>query len=268
MNCQRVLPLVSEFHDGLLPEAEAAAVRAHLASCASCKNEYATLAALLDGLASMPEETPPPGLSRAFARALEAQVREERRASRPRPFLAALLPFRLPLQAAAAVLLVASGFYAGGQHQVSVQREDDTRRELAQLREKVDLMARLVPTASSLDKPASARLLQASLTTSPSTNDDTAQLAQLLGSMAFDPSTNVRLCALEALYSHASRPIVRQGILAALPRERSPLVQLAMIDFLSTVQEPRSAEVLNTLLRDEATDKIVKSAAKLALTRL
>jgi hypothetical protein len=71
-----------------------------------------------------------------------------------------------------------------------------------------------------------------------------------------------------ALYAHADRPLVRQGVLASLPRESSPLVQLAMIDFLTAVRDREAAPAFEALTRDAATDIAVRNAAQRALVQL
>lgn len=94
-------------------------------------------------------------------------------------------------------------------------------------------------------------------------------LAELLNTLTFDPSTNVReLSALEALYAHADRDAVRAGVLAALPRENSPLVQVAMIDFVAAARDRAAAPALEEITRTFSLDKAVREAAQRALVQL
>jgi hypothetical protein len=62
--------------------------------------------------------------------------------------------------------------------------------------------------------------------------------------------------------------LVRQGVLASLPREGSPLVQLAMIDFLTSVRDRDAAPAFEALTRDAAIDIAVRDAAQRALVQL
>jgi hypothetical protein len=93
-------------------------------------------------------------------------------------------------------------------------------------------------------------------------------LEDLIFALALDPNANVRLRAIEALYSHAEREVVRAGVLAALPREQNPLVQLELIDFVATAQDYNATPVLEKISADESADRTVRDAAKLALARL
>jgi HEAT repeat protein len=99
-------------------------------------------------------------------------------------------------------------------------------------------------------------------------NPDRKVISDLISSLAFDPSINVRLSVVEALAQHADDSLVRAGVLSALPRERAPLVQVAMIELLTEAREPSAASVFEKLSRDEATDINVRDAARRALAVL
>ncbi len=97
---------------------------------------------------------------------------------------------------------------------------------------------------------------------------DDKVLDNLLLALAYDPSSNVRLRALEALYPHADRALVRSSVLASLPREQNPLVQLEMIDFVAAARDQDAAPVLKKISQNEAIDRSVREAAGRALTQL
>jgi hypothetical protein len=94
---------------------------------------------------------------------------------------------------------------------------------------------------------------------------DDKVLDNLISAVAFDPSANVRIRALEALYPHAERELVRTGILDALPREKNPLVQLQLIDFVANADVREANPALEKLAQDEAIDLTVREAAKRVL---
>ena len=99
-------------------------------------------------------------------------------------------------------------------------------------------------------------------------NPDQKVISDLIGSLALDPSTNVRLSALDALYPHANQPIVRSGVLATLPREQNPLVQVAMIDFLVAARDRAAVPELERLARSENINQAVRDAAQRGLAQL
>jgi hypothetical protein len=114
--------------------------------------------------------------------------------------------------------------------------------------------------------PANERLRDV-LTAARSENVNDKILDDLIQALTLDPSANVRLRALEALFPHADRATVRAGVLAALPREQNPLVQLELIDFIATAQDPQATVLLEQLSADETTNRSVRDAAKLALAQ-
>jgi hypothetical protein len=102
-------------------------------------------------------------------------------------------------------------------------------------------------------------------------NEDDANdrtLATLLNTLAFDDSVNVRLTALEALYAHVDQAPVRAGVIHALPRETSPLVQVAMIDFVIASRDAQAVPALERLSRNTAANDVVREAARRGLARL
>jgi hypothetical protein len=57
-------------------------------------------------------------------------------------------------------------------------------------------------------------------------------------------------------------------VASALPREPSPLVQVAMIDFLATTRDPAALSALEDVSRSATCDQAVRTAARRALAQL
>jgi len=113
MDCRDVMERLSDYQDGASGSAEA--VGAHLRECAGCSEAARSLAAVREGLRRLPPLTAPPEL---VARVREAVARED---GGPAPVSAGtaappgarsvLSRLRIPLEAAAAVLFVASIYW-------------------------------------------------------------------------------------------------------------------------------------------------------------
>lgn len=279
MNCTRVQDSFIDYQDGTLPPDESAALRAHLASCPTCQREWSALQEMsrkLDTLATAPE--PGPRLRENFYAMLETHQRE---ADAPSPFalarsridrfFAALLPAQPALQFAFALALLLGGLFAG-QHYLAkpvvvAPADEAAKKELAALKAQVDSMGQLV-TYSLLQQQTTSDRLQTVLGKMDLKSPDRKVLTDLVGALAFDPSINVRLSAVEVLAQHTDDSIVRAGVLSALPRERAPLVQVAMIELLADAREPNALPVFEKLSRDEALDVNVRDAARRALASL
>jgi hypothetical protein len=114
MDCTQVRNLLSEYQDGALDAAAAGALTAHLRGCGECAGCAGSLLAVREALRSLPPDPAPPDLIARVRAAVEAEERDGRAGSAPggaaatRPFLSR---FRIPLEAAAAVLLFASVYW-------------------------------------------------------------------------------------------------------------------------------------------------------------
>jgi hypothetical protein len=278
MNCQRIQESFLDYQDGRLPPAEAAAVREHLSTCLLCQREWADLQEISLKLDRLPPVEPSPRLRTQFYAMLETH---QRAADSRSPFVlmrsrldrifAALLPARPVLQFALTGLLLAAGLFIGARylHPAALGSATDpaTARELADLRKQVDSMGTLV-TYSLLQQQSTGERLKAVLATLDLKKDDQRVVSNLLGALAFDPSVNVRLSALQALYSHADQAAVRAVVAASLPRDPSPLVQVTMIDFLAATRDPAALAILETVSRGQTYDQEVRKAARHALALL
>jgi len=277
MNCQRVQECFIDYQDGTLAPDESAELRTHLSSCPDCQREWAALQEITRKLEQLPAAEPSPRLREQFYAMLETHQGGANTVnpfalakSRLDRFFAALLPARPALQFAFSLVLLVAGIFAGARflgHPATPAVDEDTRRELAELRGKVDDMSKLV-TINVLTTKSTSERLQNVLATMDLKTPDRKVLSDLVGALAMDPSVNVRLSAVEALAPHADDRLVRAGLLSALPRESAPLVQLAMIELLTSVRETDAKPVFEHLSRDEATDKNVREAARRALAVL
>jgi hypothetical protein len=279
MNCHRVQELFLDYQDGQLAPDESAQVRTHLSSCPTCQREWAALSEITRKLDLLPAETPSPRLREQFYAMLDTHQRE---ADAPSPFALAknridrffelLLPARPALQFAFSVVLLAAGLVVGARFLVRptvqpVVVDEKSKAEIADLRKQVDDMGRLV-AVSLLQQKSTSERMQAVLATMDLKSPDRKILADLVGVLSVDNSMNVRLAAVEALSPHMSDSLVRAGLLSALPRESAPLVQVAMIELLTSARETEAAAVFDRLSRDEAADKNVRDAARRGLAVL
>jgi len=115
MDCRDATERMSEYQDGLLSAAAAEDVSSHLRECGECAAAARSLEAVRELLRSLP---PPPAPPELLARVREAVAREETGAASLAAGLPSNLPggslrsrLRIPLEAAAAVLLVASIYW-------------------------------------------------------------------------------------------------------------------------------------------------------------
>ena len=80
-----------------------------------------------------------------------------------------------------------------------------------------------------------------------------------------DSNVNVRLAAIDALRRFGARQAGRRGALQALTQQESPLVQVALIDFMVELQEKESIGTLQKLAHDDRVDETVRRRAALGI---
>lgn len=298
MNCQTAREVFPELLDSrtlLRPASggQAAPVeeaRLHLANCPDCQREFAALTQTVTALDAMSTPSPSPRLRQYFYAMLEEEkhsaasviaAHENAQHARGRGLRSFSVAVRWVLSPLAACALMALGF-ALGKRAAPVSggpvaaSEDATKQQIvllqnqtSQLREQIDNMTKLVSISilQQQQNPANERLTSV-LTAAKSPDPDQKVLQDLILAATLDPSANVRLRAIEALYPHAEREVVRAGLLAALPREQNPLVQLELIDFVAAAQEQSAAPALEKIAADESANESVRDAAKFALAQL
>lgn len=77
-----------------------------------------------------------------------------------------------------------------------------------------------------------------------------------------DPNVNVRLAALEALMPYSQGGTVREGLIRAIAKQDSPLLQVALAELMGQLQEKKSVSEFEKILKDEKTPLEVKNKIK------
>jgi hypothetical protein len=268
MNCQKCIDRMAELADGKLDAETAAAMRAHIEGCAGCRREYDTILKTLEALDALPAAAPSHRLRARVMGDIETEKLTLRdQAGWASSIRAAAVPARRRrfawapalLQSLGACALIVLGFALG--------ERTATQRQLAELRVKVDTMGQLFEQ-SVLEKRTTGDRLETVMTAAATRKPDERMIDGLINSMAFDTSVNVRLNALNGLYLHADQEVVRAGVLACLPRETNPLVQVAMIDFLVASRDREAAPELRKLVVNDQTNADVRESARRAIDQL
>lgn len=302
LNCDHAQADLPAYLSGQLSVAGQAALLAHLAGCADCRQALQATERTWQALGQAAAPAPSPNLRPAFyamladyKATLEAGVEAtpaEPVATRPAyslpsPLpglrrwwqgLAAPLPMPQLARLAYSLSLLAvgalGGYWLTTYHQprpvppaaVAVANQPQVAALAAQVGE-----LRQVLLLSLIENPSATERLRAVGYTKelrglggPSARVVTA----LLRTLDHDPNVNVRLAALEALAPLAPDPAVRLGLVRALSRQGSPLVQSALADVMVQLQERRSVAPLRELLRQTDLNELVKSKIERSIQAL
>lgn len=207
-----------------------------------------------DALDHLPEEQPGPDLRERFYRMLDEEVE---RAPRKRPagrswreVLTAIFPQPVRLGVAWALPALVIGVLLG----IRVPGTEK-KGEISELRQEVHSLSRLVTLSLLQQESASERLKGVSYGRSIGPTDERV-LSALLTAVKEDPNVNVRLAAIDALGSVVERPNVQKSLVDSLPRQDSPMVQIALVDLLADV--PGAKPLLSRVAENPDIDPTVR----------
>jgi hypothetical protein len=306
MSCEEILVEVTARRIEAGPEAApalSAEIEEHLAACAACREEAAALGALWGNLALLEAEPPEAELRERFD-ALLAAYQAGLAASRPeagagvdptgapvrragaaegterfRWWRGWLSPspseggWRFPspaLQLSYAVLALVAGVALGA---LLVGRGSTTSGrgagpgDVQALRGEVRALNQLV-TLSLLDASSASERLQGVSYGSRLERPDRDVVSALVHAATADPNVNVRLAAIEALAPVASQARVLSPLVEALPRQESPMVQVALIDLLLASDGETARRACAELLEDPSVNPDVQRHVRQRLSAL
>ena len=135
------------------------------------------------------------------------------------------------------------------------------------MRREIHSMRQLVALSLLEQQSASERLRGVTYSYQLSQPDDKV-ISALMERLSLDPNTNVRLASVDALSKFADQSAVRRGLLEALTRQESPLVQIALIDALVQIRERQSADTLRRMSVDQNLNQAVRQRAAWGLREI
>jgi hypothetical protein len=260
MNCEDMQPLLPDYWDNTLDEADRLVLRQHLEQCPACRAEAEELQRVWTGLSATQPESPSGQMRERFYDRLEAfrqGLAEQNRAHPKRWFSAWHIP--APVFGAA---LLAAGFIGG--YQLDHRRDSV---QFSELRNEVGSMRQLVALSLLQQQNATDRLQGVNWAYRVE-QPDTEVLSALLEAINRDPNVNVRLAAVDAMRKFSRSEVARRGLIQALPKQDSALVQIAIIDQLVDMKDLAARSVLRSLAADAKANDDVRQRAQWAIRQL
>jgi len=260
MNCEKAKEQFADYLVGDIKPSAEAEIRAHIASCVSCREEIEGLSALWAKLGVLPQEQPSGGLRANFYAMLEDY--KTKPANRLREFWKEFWSFRKPAYGFSfglTLLVVGIGVGAfltgGGSGKVTALHQ-----ELQDMRQTVAL--------SMLDRPSATERLEGISWSAGLDKPGEKTIVALVNKLDGDPNVNVRLAAVDALYLFRDDPAVKESLIRSLAKQDSPLVQVALIDLLVEIRERRAADALKQLIGSANLAPQVKEHAEIGLKQI
>jgi hypothetical protein len=258
MRCEDISAKSVDYLAGTLADSERHEFDSHLRTCATCRAELDGLTQTWTTLGEIPPVQPDAAAMRARFETLLTGAAPEPRPQQHRRRIGAWFPrpasLRPLLQACAALLLVLVGIQLGREIRPSGSPEV---RELSQ--EVRDL--RQMVTLSLMQQQSASERLKGVSWSNQLDRPGNEVVTALIDTLMHDANVNVRLASIDALKRFAERDVVRNAAVHALDTQNSPLVQMALIDFVVETQDRGAIDTLRRLAHDDTINATVRARA-------
>jgi putative zinc finger protein/HEAT repeat protein len=171
------------------------------------------------------------------------------------------------LQAAAAAILVVVGIQAGRQMSTPAPAVTATAPDVIALRDEVRDLRQMV-TLSLMQQQSVTERLKGVSWSNQLDQPGNEVVSALIDTLMHDANVNVRLASIDALKRFATREVVRSAAVQALDTQNSPLVQMALIDFVVETQDREALDTLRKLSRDDQANEAVRVRASWGIDHL
>ncbi len=227
------------------------------------KLEYDKLSSIMEMMDSSVELQAEPSLRESFDAMLEQEISkaEEAEVVPLKSKTAGSNKWMMRIAASVALLLL------GGTIGVLVTKNAQNERELAALRNEMELTKQLVITSLQDQNSATSRLRGVNTSMVMETSDDEI-INVLINTMNTDENTNVRLAAVSALARFANEEQVKKALIGALETQDDPVVAISLINLMVQLKERGAVESLKNLLHRDEVHEAVKSEAQLGIFEL
>lgn len=165
-----------------------------------------------------------------------------------------LLFGNLPKQLAYTIVILVAGFFVGNRLN-STDNVATEQLKVAQ-QETQEVRSQLVLTL--LDQPSANKRLQAVNEVTKLNEVTETIIKALFTTLNNDANVNVRLSAMEALKGYVTIPEVREGLVASIVNQKSPIVQIELANLMVDLQEKKAVKSFEKLINEEGVNTSAK----------
>ena len=258
MEKEKLESLLIDYIDGKLATSDKVVVEKELATSEEARQMYAQLKEVIEVMDRSSKLHPSASLQRSFDKMLKQEMASAAKETK--------VVFFNPTfyRVAAAVLLLIVGGGAG----YLISKYQRQQEEFTELRLEMDATKKLVMSKLGNELSPSQRIEGMTTVSMKIEKADDQVVNALVNAMNEDSNTNVRLAAVDALSKFYTEPNVRRELIAALGKQKDPIVQIALIQLLVKMKEKNVVDDLNKIVDDVETIKPVKDEAYSAIMKL
>jgi len=257
MKCKQIEQCVPDYFAGELEKDKKALFEKHLKHCENCRKEVEELRILCDDIGKLPDAQPGGELRSRFIEKIDAiktGVLDNQTGKNIWRKLLGYWKSHPVLRAAAMLILFLSGLFSG---YLLGENSGVHNGELTLMRAEISQLNQLV-MLSMLQQPSPSSRLQGINWIDMFDQPGEPVLDALITTLDFDPNINVRLASVEALLRFAYIDKIRLRLMESLEKQESPIIQIALIDLITTLEEKRAIDVFQRMLMKEDLDTMVR----------
>lgn len=269
MNCAQYEEEFSSYMNNQLTAAQQVEFEQHIAGCEGCLQELTAMQQVWSLMGDM--EVPEPGAHmevkfEAMLATFKQSVAEKKASFSIKEQFARLWQWQPKWPLAYSFVIILISFSCG----YWVFKGSTTGKQDEQLQALTSQVHELKQTMmlALLENPSASERIRGVSYTSEIKHADKEVIDALFATLNNDPNVNVRLSTLDALTHLAAHPEVRQGLIASIVQQDSPLLQLAIADVMLKLQEKGSVNSFKQLLKQKDLNPGVKDKIKQTITQL
>lgn len=270
MKCEEYHELFTWMINKELSPLEKGKLDQHLAGCRDCAAELQEMQTMWGILGELPAPEPSSNMRVKFDAMLN--IYKEQSGEKQNAWSRFIEPLQTlwrsqpqwPFACNIALILVFLGFNYWFVKSYNGNNQD---QKLQQLTSQVHELKQTI-MLSLLENPSASERMRAVSYAADIKHVDKEVIDALLAILNNDPNVNVRLTTLDALTRLAVHPEVRQGLIASITIQDSPLMQSAIADVMLKLQDKRSVDPLKKLLKERNLDHGVRAKISETINRL
>lgn len=257
MENQHVIEQLNDFLEGSLERTQELQILNHLNNCEDCANELESLKILFQEFKDEEPIRPSSKLRATFLANLEKEKREvgkkevillesKKRSEWKNNF------FKI-----AASIVVLFGVYWLGTLENKVKPI-----ELVETSDVENLGDKQIAMMSMMESQSASQRIKGLYLSEQFEKPDPEIMSVLIETMKFDANANVRLAAVEALTRFSDQEVVKQALIESLTSEKTPNIQISIIQILVKIEEKRALQPMKNLMENDSTLPYVREQLK------
>ncbi|HWE50810.1 MAG TPA: HEAT repeat domain-containing protein [Bryobacteraceae bacterium] len=259
MTCDHAKELIAGSWQNELSSGAESSLRQHVAECDECRLEMAALGGVWQRLGDLPVPEPSHALTSRWEATLASLI-----AANPKPrrtwTFADLWPRNPAWQGAFAMACLVIGLVVGN----AWPRQD---KEISKLHQEIASTREMVALSLLQQQTATERLRGVEYSTGMKTMEPEI-VSALVHAINEDSSVNVRLAAIDALGKASGNRSVVTSLARSLPRQESPMVQAALVDYFVDARDHQAVGALQQLTMQPDLNPAVLERTRYALREL